>query len=283
MIQDMKTGKYIRLIATLLLLLMCGVGKVWADNITIFVQKSDGTTQTITGAGGSVNAGITGGSVSVAILGRDVTLTVTPADNYKTKKDLIVVEKMVDPSSHAPRRALNIGEFPVGGPDGWVTGATNYTFTVTSDYEGAYVIVTFVETTPTTATRITSLSEIDDLTGNYELAADIDASGYNLGEFKGTLDGKNFTIRHLNHPLFTSTDGATIRNINFENVNISTGDANGDAGAITSCAKGATCIYNCGILPTTTEYDTDGNVIGFLGSSVGGSGNVGSLVGKLEG
>ena len=251
---------------------------MWADDITILVEKSNGTTQTITETGGSVT-GITGGSVAVAISGREVTLTVTPAENYKTKKDLIVVEKMIDPSSHAPRRALEIGKFPVTGPNGWVTDATDYHFTVTDDYDGAYVTVTFVATTATTATRIRSLSEIGDLAGNYELAADIDASGSNLGEFTGTLDGKHFTIRHLNHPLFASTNGATIRNINFESVNIST---DGDAGAITSCAKGATRIYNCGILPTTTEYDAEGNVIGFLGSSVGGSGNVGGLVGKLE-
>ena len=231
---------------------------------------------------------ITHGTVTQSInqTTRVVTLTVTPDEGYKTKKDLIVVEKMIDPSLRARRRALGMGRFPITtGPDGWVTGATNYAFEVTSDYDGAYVTVTFVKTTTTTATQITSLSEITDFTatGNYELAADIDASGSNLGEFKGTLDGKHFTIRHLNHPLFASTDGATIRNINFENVNISTGDANGDAGAITSCAKGATRIYNCGILPTTTEYDADSNVIGFLGSSVGGSGNVGGLVGKLEG
>lgn len=235
-----------------------------------------------------IDDGITHGNVTQSInqATRVVTLTVTPDEGYKTKKDLIVVEKMIDPSLRARRRALGMGRFPITtGPDGWVTGATNYAFEVTSDYDGAYVTVTFVKTTTTTATQITSLSEITDFTatGNYELAADIDASGSNLGEFKGTLDGKHFTIRHLNHPLFSSTDGATIRNINFENVNISTGDANGDAGAITSCAKGETRIYNCGILPTTTEYDADSNVIGFLGSSVGGSGNVGGLVGKLEG
>ena len=260
---------------------------MWADDITILVEKSDGTAQTITGTGGSVTSGITGGSVSVSISERTVTLTVTPFSGYQTKKNLISVEKMVNPTdrSAARRRALNIGTFELTGPDSWVTSATEYTFTVYDDYDGAYIIAKFVSTTATTATRITSLSEITNLTvtGNYELAADIDASGSNLGEFKGTLDGKNFTIHHLSHPLFTSTDGATIRNINFENVNITTGDENGDAGAITSCAKGATRIYNCGILPTNTEYDADGNITGFLGSSVGGSGKVGGLVGLLDG
>ena len=268
MTQDMKTGRYMRFIVTLLMLLVCGAGEVWSNDIVVIIDN-----------------GITHGTVTSSVNQptREVTLTVTPASGYKTKKDLILVEKMVSPDkSSAPRRAPGLGTFDLTGTDEWVTGATTYTFNIPADYDGAYVTVTFVSTV---GNLITSLSDINDLTatGNYELAADIDASGFDgLGEFKGTLDGKNFTIHHLDHPLFSSTDGATIRNINFENVNISTGDANGDAGAITSRAKGATRIYNCGILPTTTEYDADGNVAGFYGSSISGTGNVGGLVGTLS-
>ena len=268
MTQDMRTGRYTRFIVTLLLLLMCGASKVLADDITVIIDN-----------------GITHGTVTSSIdqTSRVVTLTVTPDAGYKTRTDLIMVEKMVNPGKQsAPRRAPGLGTFPVTGPNGWQSTGAQYTFTVTEDYDGAYVTVTFVSTV---GNLITSLSDITDLTatGNYELAADIDASGFDgLGEFKGTLDGKHFTIHHLDHPLFASTDGATIRNVNFENVNISTGDANGDAGAITSNAKGETCIYNCGILPTTTEYDADGNVAGFYGSSISGTGNVGGLVGTLS-
>ena len=283
MTQDMKTGRYTRFIVALLLLLMCGASEVWADGITIFVEKPDGTTQTFTESGGPV--ALTGGSVSVTILDRNVTLTVAPASGFQTKKGLILAEKMINPDNLAPRRAPGMGTFKLEGTDAWVTTATQYTFNIPNDYAGAYVTVKFVSTTTTTATRITSLSEIpnttEGLAGNYELAADVDGSGVSLGAFTGTLDGKNFTIHHLNHPLFASTSGnATIRNINFESVNIST---DGDAGAITASADGNTRIYNCGILPTTTTYDADGNITGFLGSSVGGSGNVGGLVGKLQG
>ena len=68
-----------------------------------------------------------------------------------------------------------------------------FVFTVPTGYDGAYVTVTFVPTS-TTATPITSLSEIsNDLTGTYELAADIDASGVNrLGEFTGTLAKESY-------------------------------------------------------------------------------------------
>ena len=271
MTQDMRTGRYTRFIVTLLLLLTCGAGKVWADDITVIIDE-----------------GITHGTVTSSVNQetREVTLTVTPAPDYKTRKDLILVEKMVKPDRmSAPRRAPALGTFVLTGTDEWVTDATTFTFIIPTEYDGAYITAIFVKNT---ANLITSLSDIpnttEGLNGTYELAADIDASGFEgLGEFKGTLDGKHFTIHHLDHPLFASTNGATIRNINFENVNITSGDANGDAGAVTSCAKGATRIYNCGILPTTTVYDADGNITGFLGSSVGGSRNVGGLVGKLEG
>ena len=52
---------------------------------------------------------------------------------------------------------------------------------------------------------------------------------------------------------------------------------------MTSKAKGATRIYNCGILPTSVERDDKGKITGFYGSSVGGTGNVGGFVGTLSG
>ena len=222
------------------------------------------------------------GTVTSSLSGRTVTLTVTPSANYKTKKSLIIVEKMVDPTNRAPRRTSSgIGQFELTGTNGWVNSATEYTFTVPEEYDGAYVTATFVSTT---GNAITSLSDITDFseTANYELATDIDASGLDesLSEFKGTLDGKFHKIYNLSKPLFASTDGAIIRNITFESVDI---DVTGNAGAVTGEAKGATRIYNCGILPSSTERDNEGNIIGFSGSSVGGTGNVGGLVGTLSG
>ena len=266
---------------------------MWAADTTI---SKDGVTIIIDGGISNGTVGLTADNIVANTDGsHTVTLTVTPASGYKTKKDLILVEKMVDPGKQsAPRRAPGLGTFGLtGGPSGsdpWIYNSSSdadktFNFTVTSDYDGAYVTVTFVSNTPN---LITSLSDIPNTTaglaGTYVLAADIDASGFNgLGIFTGTLDGKYFTIHHLDHPLFSSTDGATIRNINFENVNISTGDANGDAGAITGNAGGNTRIYNCGILPSSTERDKDGNITGFSGSSISGSGNVGSFVGTLNG
>jgi len=281
----MRIRRYIRIIVALLMLLMYGAGDAWAldeNNILIQVIPS--------GKEGKGSVTATEGSVSASVSERMVTLTVTPNDGYKTKKALIIAEKMVDPNrSLARRRASLSGTFEVtASTDGWVTAATTYTFTIPAEYDGAYVTVTFVSTT---SNQITSLSDITDLTADYELVQDIDASGFPLnssdlsvlGTFSGTLDGNFHKIYNLSKPLFSSVDGGTVKNITFEDVNIISGDADGDAGAVCSKAKGSARIYNCGIIPSYTEYDEEGNIKGFTGSSVSGSGNVGGLVGKLEG
>ena len=217
------------------------------------------------------------GTVSVTgISGMTVTISATPATGYSIDATHIIAEKMVDPFK-APRRATGIASKL----DITDNGDNSFSFTIPAGYDGAYVTVNFFKDTPN---GITSLDQITDLAGTYVLTADVDASGFNgISEFTGTLDGGLHKVYNLSKPLFSSTNGAVIRNIIFEDVNISSGDSNGDAGAVTSKAKGDTRIYNCGILPTSTERDDKGNITGFYGSSVGGSGNVGGLVGTLSG
>ena len=218
------------------------------------------------------------GTVSVTgISGMTVTISATPAAGYSIDAAHIVAEKMVDPLK-APRRATGIASKL----DITDNGSNSFSFTIPAGYDGAYVTVNFYKTSEG-FTSITSLDEITNPTGKYELTVDIDASSLDasLSEFKGILDGKSHTIHNLQHPLFSSTDGAIIRNLNFEGVNITSGDTDGDAGVITSKAKGFTRIYNCGILPSYTNYDTNGKVTGFSGSSIGDSRYVGGLVGLL--
>ncbi|WP_342598806.1 hypothetical protein MHB48_15220 [Psychrobacillus sp. FSL H8-0483] len=79
----------------------------------------------------------------------------------------------------------------------------------------------------------------NNLTASYELVNDIDLTGINftvLGDgttsakrFKGTFEGKGYKIKNLNINrttanvgLFGFTEGATIKNVGLENVNIST-------------------------------------------------------------
>ena len=163
-----------------------------------------------------------------------------------------------------------------------VTGKGNFEGTVTAKYE-------IVEGTVVLVSSSTSASEITALNGHYILKENIvDPSVFeNLktGTFTGTFDGGMFTIgsstNKLTHPLFAEIgENAIVRNVNFKGVNITSGT---NVGAVAGVAKGNSRIYNCGILPVTTTYDDNGNVIGFTGNSITGSKGVGSIVGKIEG
>ena len=243
------------------MLLVSGATEMWADAVSadnIIIRVMPGGTE----GKGSVNA--TEGSISASISDRVVTLTVTPESGYKIKKDLIVVEKMVDPSRFAARRRTpSLGDFPLTGSDNWQEAANTYTFTVPADYDGAYVTATFVSTT---ANQITSLSEITDLTGNYELIRDVDASSFSTisGTFSGTINGGFHKIYNLGEPLFNTLTG-TVKNLTLEDVSIS--GHTGNTGAIACTANEAARIYNCGI----------------LSGSVGGTAYTGGLVGYLDG
>jgi len=255
----------IRFIILLFSLVMTGVSDAWAD-----ITENDIII--------NVSPNKAAGTVSVTnISGMTVTITATPATGYTIDAAHILVEKMVDPmaaSRRAPGMAPGLEVTPGEG--------NTYSFTIPEGFSGAYVTVNFYKKAEG-FTQITSLSEITDMDGKYQLTADVSGVSSSLGEFKGTLDGGLHKIIGSSAPLFASTDGAIIRNIIFEDVNITSGDNDGDAGAVTSKAKGATRIYNCGILPTSVERDDKGNITGFYGSSVGGSGNVGGLVGLLDG
>ena len=119
-------------------------------------------------------------------------------------------------------------------------------------------------------TEVSSSSEITVMTGNYILASDFTSSG-SVGTsdnpFKGTIDG-DFNPVTLSYPLVAYADGAIIKNVILDNHNVTiSGNDNGNAGAICCEATGDTRIYNCGV----------------LGGSVGGSNNVGGIVGLLDG
>lgn len=122
------------------------------------------------------------------------------------------------------------------------------------------------------AQAITSLSEITNPDGNYVITQDIDASGFTtIASFSGTLEAAidptthmPYKISGLSAPLFTTLTG-TVKNLVLKDVSISGYD--GNTGAIACTANGAALIYN----------------IGILSGSVGGSGNVGGLVGLLDG
>ena len=96
-----------------------------------------------------------------------------------------------------------------------------------------------------------------------KITGSFSASNYPISEFTGVLDGGFHTITGLGNPLFSSTNGAIIKNVVLKDVAIS--GAN-DIGAIVGTASGETRIYNCGV----------------LSGEVGGGTNVGSIAGRIE-
>lgn len=133
-------------------------------------------------------------------------------------------------------------------------------------------------TLPTAAvaqTDITDVSELSDISGsgNYVITADIDATGFttSIASFSGTLEAAinpathmPYKIQNLSVPLFTTLTG-TVKNLVIENVTIS--GHTGNTGAIACTANGSARIYNVGI----------------LSGSIGGTNDVGGLVGFLDG
>lgn len=103
----------------------------------------------------------------------------------------------------------------------------------------------------------------------YKVTTDINAGGSNpvIKTFTGNFDGDLHTISNLSQPLFNTTDGAVVCNVILDNVSIST---QANAGAICNDARGASRIYNCGVLATQS-------------STVSGTAYVGGLVGEIQG
>lgn len=120
---------------------------------------------------------------------------------------------------------------------------------------------------------ISSASDLDNLatypSAYFKVVNDFDASGFtgSITNFSGTFDGDYKVISGLTQPLFTSTDGAAIKNVVLDDVAIS---GTGNVGGIVATASGATRIYNCGVRATNA-------------SSIRGTDYTGSIVGHLQG
>lgn len=242
----------IKTILLFFVLVMAGTGHAWAiteADIIINVQPDPGA-----------------GTVTVTeISGSTVTISAEPTSGHSIDAAHILVEKMVDAQSR--RRAPGLSSLPVTPGSG-----NTYSFDIPAGAIGAYVTVTFYKVAEGII-PITSLSEINDLTKNYQLTADVDASGFSeLGEFSGTLEAAinpstnmPYRIYNLSVPLFTTLTG-TVKNLVLENVGIS--GHSGNTGAIACTASGDNArIYNVGI----------------LSGSVGGTAYTGGLVGLLDG
>ena len=223
---------------------------------------------------------------------RVVTLTVTPASNYYIKASDIIVEKLVDPGKvNAPKRRISgitdviVGKMYKSDMSKEITSveagsSAKYVFTVPADYDGVYVTATFHLLTEDNIIKITSstnLGNSPDMTVHYILVEDVSASVvekfYSSTAFTGIFEGEAQTngsfpkIIGLEHALFRTIDGGTVKNITLDNVGINITTNNTNVGAIANEATGAARIYNCGI----------------LSGSVGGKKYTGGVVGLLDG
>ena len=70
--------------------------------------------------------------------------------------------------------------------------------------------------------------------------------------FTGTFDGDFHTITSMNHALFNTVNGGTVKNVMLKGVNINSSLES--VGAIAGVAEGYSCIYNCGILPNDATF-----------------------------
>lgn len=263
----------IKMMMLLVALILSATEKTWAadtyteNGLTVVVQKMPNDDA---------------GTVTVSInTERLVTLTVTPSPGYKTNKSMITAEKMTLPSTRGTTNQSMLGIIEVSGAENNVNSSNpgTYSFTIPEGYSGAYVIVSFVneEYTP-----ITSLSQLTDPAGYYEIMCDIDASDYSsLETFTGKLtaransDGTFPVISGLTCPLFTTATGATISNLMFMSISV---HGSGPIGAVCGTANGTTRIYNCGILPTKNDHSKDNR-----STVTSTNSHCGSLVGYLDG
>ena len=138
------------------------------------------------------------------------------------------------------------------------------------------------------AQEVSSTDEMTAMNGSYKLGVGFvinNSLGTAEAPFTGTIDGQMNTITTtVTKPLVAYADGATIRNVIMEKVNIPS-TTEGNVGAIVGNANGKCRIYNCGVLGTLTEtMDANGEITNITSSStIGGTGNVGSIVGQLNG
>ena len=175
-------------------------------------------------------------------------------------------------------------------PPGTRNGTLKVTANISSPFSASKntsIPITLYNLNPS-FTEIDDLSGITDPDGLYRLKGNSTYSSSNkpsVTTFRGTLDGGNHTISRLTAPLFETIDGGTVRNLMMDNITVSSGDDNGNTGAIACEAKGTARIYNCGILASESTVTTDENGythIAANSSTVSGTNYVGGLVGLLD-
>lgn len=248
-----------------LLLLVLSVTAMWADQAIVVDITGGHNTWSLQVDGEAVTSFNASGEATVSGKnGKTAVLTLTPEIGYTVTN--FIIYTTYDFLSPSPTR-INPGATQID----YGNSGDTYTFTMPADEaNGVYIKATIINSI---STSITSLSEITDTGGTYIITSDISDGTPGVTTFNGTLEAAidpethmPYRISGLSAPLFTTLTG-TVKNLVLEGVSISSGDDDGNTGAIACTAKGDARIYNVGI----------------LSGSVGGTGNTGGIVGLLEG
>ena len=223
-----------------------------ASDVVVGAAGNYSVTYTITNLHDSRDVKIIETVVKIALLDAPVVIDRVTATNIATTESTITVTlDKVAGNLYYVKSATTLTAEQIKAASGVVmieVTSVNVSFTITaSNFDKVYVVVEndsgfsnvmFVEIiTVEEAHTIKTPEQLNNLansggTGAYTLGNDLDFANYtwiyDAKTFKGTLDGKGFTISNLTFTapagiyggLFKELDGATIKNINFHNVQL---------------------------------------------------------------
>ena len=228
----------------------------------------------------------------------NVTIKKAPLTSVTLNKTVLIPSESVSVTSvKAGSLDVPSTDYDVRGADGTAVGSYTLTVTAREGTNFTGIVTENYRIVNEDIIRIPddNLGDSPSMTAHYIITADVDATvlaklytaSSGTTAFSGTLEAAidpetnmPYKISGLSAPLFTKLTG-TVKNLVLEGVSIS--GHTGNTGAIACEASGSARIYNVGILPTGVTRDDKGNITGFTGSSVGGTGYTGGLVGLLDG
>ena len=231
--------------------------------------------------------------VSCSFPSSGYTIKYTIADNGDTPSDPKSLGSTytgaIDVSDYTPPITINAYVTAEG-----YTDSDNNTFTLSSWGNGTEADPFIISTQEEFDSFVSNVNTNSDNEAGkyYQLIIDVNGGSAITTPFTGSFegiaddeDGSLPTISGLNHALFNTINGGTVKNIILDNVSISGGT---NVGAICNEATGDSRIYNCGILATnsTMEEKKDGDDYDYISScssTISGSGYVGGIVGLLDG
>lgn len=168
------------------------------------------------------------------------------------------------------------------------------------EYSDMIVDLPFIKGNTTTRLKSAAsfIEEINkDLTGNYKLTSDLDASGLNgssyliPGNFTGTIDGNGFTIYNLEKPLVQNLKGGTIKNLTLDSAKITGANGilaleimNGGTVENVSIKNSSLSFANNDMLGSICKVLTNGTITGcdIINTTISGRFTIGGIAGQIN-